>query len=76
MKLPAAAVCRWEWRMLNKPASGEFAVWRLLPTGLLSILPERISGETEGNESMSLEQVTNADQPLTDDEGDVGPSAA
>jgi molybdopterin synthase catalytic subunit len=35
---------------------------------LLSILPERISGETEGNEAMSLEQVTNADQPLTDDE--------
>ena len=43
-------------------------VWRLCRTGLLSILPERISGETEGNEAMSLEQVTNADQPLTDDE--------
>lgn len=43
-------------------------VWRPCRTGLLSILPERISGETEGNEAMSLEQVTNADQPLTDDE--------
>ena len=43
-------------------------VWRPCRTGLLSILPERTSGETEGNESMSLEQVTNADQPLTDDE--------
>lgn len=43
-------------------------VWRPCRTGLLSILPERTSGETEGNEAMSLEQVTNADQPLTDDE--------
>ena len=43
-------------------------VWRPCRTGLLSILPERISGETEGNEAMSLEQVTNADQPLTDGE--------
>ena len=43
-------------------------VWRPCRTGLLGILPERISGETEGNEAMSLEQVTNADQPLTDDE--------